>query len=59
MELKEIGLLYVNRILVAQVRDKWLTALNIVMNVQVPEKAGNFLTSQVTTSFSRFIHVVS
>jgi hypothetical protein len=45
MEFKEIGLLYVNRILVAQVRDKWLTPLNIVMYVQVPEKAGNFLNS--------------
>jgi hypothetical protein len=45
MELKEIWLLYVNRILVAQVTDKWLTPLNIVMNVQFPEKAGNFLTS--------------
>jgi hypothetical protein len=45
MELEEIRLLYVNRILVAQVRDKGLTPLNIVMYVQVPEKAGNFLTS--------------
>lgn len=45
MELKETGLLYVNRILVAQVRDTWLTPLNIVMNIQVLEKAGKFLAS--------------
>jgi hypothetical protein len=45
MVLKEIELFYVNGILVAPVGDKWLTSLNIVMNVQVPEKAGNFLTS--------------
>jgi len=45
MELKEIGLFYVNRILVAQVRGKWLTPLNIVMNIQVPKKAGNYLNS--------------
>jgi hypothetical protein len=45
MKLKEMGLFYVNRILVAQVRDKWLTPLNVLMNIQVPEKAGNFLTS--------------
>jgi hypothetical protein len=45
MELKGIGWLYVNRILVAQVRDKWLTPPDIVMNMQVPEKEGNFLTS--------------
>jgi hypothetical protein len=45
MELKETWLFYVNRILVAPVGDKWLTPLNIVMNVQVPEKSGNFLTS--------------
>jgi hypothetical protein len=45
MELKEIGLLSVTRILVAQVRDKGLTPLNIVMNVQVLEKTGNFLTN--------------
>jgi hypothetical protein len=46
MELKEIGWLYVNRILMAQIRDKWLLPpLNFVMNIQVPEKAGNFLSS--------------
>jgi hypothetical protein len=33
MELKEIGWLYVNRIIVVQVRDKWMTPLNIVMNM--------------------------
>lgn len=59
MELKGIGWLYVNRILVAQVRDKWLTPPDIVMNMQVPEKEGNFLTSWVTASFLRSIYVVS
>jgi hypothetical protein len=40
MEHKEIGWLYVNRVIVTQVRGKWLTPLSIVMNMQVPEKQG-------------------
>jgi hypothetical protein len=36
-----------------------LTPPDIVMNMQVPEKEGNFLTSWVTASFLRSIYVVS
>jgi hypothetical protein len=36
----------------AYYRDQWLTFMKRVMNVQVPYKVGNFLTNQVTVSFS-------
>jgi hypothetical protein len=38
---------------VAQDRNKWRDVVNTVMNLRVPRKAGNFLTSCVTISFSR------
>lgn len=31
---------------------QWLALLNIVMNLWIPQKAGNFLISRVITSFS-------
>jgi hypothetical protein len=34
-------------------RDRWLVIVNKVMNLRVPKKAGNFLTSWATISFSR------
>jgi hypothetical protein len=36
---------FVDRIHLAQDRDQWCALVNMVMNLQVPQKAGNFLTS--------------
>jgi len=32
-------------------RDKWQIAVNVVMNVQVPQNAANFLTRRETIRF--------
>jgi hypothetical protein len=41
-------------------RDKWWAVVNAVMNLQIPETAGNFLTSCNLVSFSRtLLHGVS
>jgi hypothetical protein len=37
----------------AQDMGRWRAVVNTVMNLWVPEKAGNFLTSRATISFSR------
>ena len=34
-----------DRIALAQDRDRWLTLVNAIINVQVPENEGNILTS--------------
>ena len=39
----------------AQVRDRWWALVNTVIKHQVPQNAGNFLTSFGTVSFSRRI----
>jgi len=54
MDLKERG------IHLAQDRVQWQVPVNIVMNIQVTKKAGNFLISQATISFSRrsLLHAV-
>jgi hypothetical protein len=39
----------------AQVRDTWWAVVNIVMKLQVPQNAGNFLTGFGTVSFPRRI----
>jgi hypothetical protein len=45
----------------AEGEDQWWALVNMVMNFQVPEKAGNFLTRRGTISFSKrtLLHLVS
>jgi len=45
MELQEMGCGDMDWIDLAQDRDRWQTLVNAVMNFQIPQNAGNFLTS--------------
>jgi hypothetical protein len=45
MDLGEIGFGDVDWIHLAQDRDRWRALLNMVINLRVPQNAGNFLTS--------------
>jgi len=38
----------------AQDRGQWVVLVNTVLNLRIPHKAGNLLTSSVTISFSRW-----
>jgi hypothetical protein len=44
MDLREIGFGDVDWIDLAQDRDRWRALVNTVMNLRVPQNAGNFLT---------------
>ena len=45
MDLQEVGCGGMDWIKLAQVRDRWWALVTVVMNLQVPQNAGNFLTS--------------
>jgi hypothetical protein len=45
MDLTQIGWESVDRIHLAQDREQWRALVNTVMNLRVPQKEGNFLTS--------------
>jgi hypothetical protein len=45
MDLKEIGFGDADWINLVQDRDSWRAVVNTVMNLRVPQNAGNFLTS--------------
>jgi len=53
MDPQEVGCGYMDWIGLAQDRDRWRTLVCVVMNLQVPWNAGNFLTSCKPVSFSR------
>jgi len=53
MDLQHVGCVYVDWIGLVQVRDSWRTLVSAVMNLRVPQNAGNFLSSCKPVSFSR------
>jgi len=53
VDVKETGSEGVDWIHLAHDRDQWRDLVNTVMNIRVSWNAGNFLTSWVTTGFSR------
>ena len=52
MDLREVGWWGIGWIDLAQDRDWWRALVNAVMNLQVPQNAGNFLNSSRPVSFS-------
>jgi hypothetical protein len=60
MDLRERGRGDVDWIHLAHDGDQWWAVVNMIMNLWVPQKAGNFLTSLVSIIFSRrnLMHVV-
>jgi hypothetical protein len=57
MDLREIGWGCMDWINLAQERDHWGALVNTVMNIQVPQIVGKFLSSCTTTGFSRRVQL--
>jgi hypothetical protein len=53
MDLQEVGCGGMEWIGLVQERDRWREIMNAVMNLQVQQNAGNFMTSYKLVSFSR------
>jgi hypothetical protein len=53
MDLREIGWDGIDWIEMAQNRDQWRALLNTVINLRVPQNAGNFLSSCIICGLSR------